>query len=299
MADERLFDEKTRRMMEQLMLVATRVRAGAMKGERRSNKRGTSIEFADYRNYVRGDDLRRLDWNIYARLEKPFIKLLEDEEDLAVHLLLDTSASMNWPGEGERDWNKFLYGRRLVAGLAHVAMATNDRLTVAGLSDAWQPGFGPVRGRGHSLGLLRYISGLKAGGQVDLNAALKDYALRAGRPGLAFIVSDLLTPNGFEDGLFALLGKGYEVAVLHILSPDEVDPPIGGDLRLVDVETNQPQEVSIDGPMRALYIKRLEAWQEELRANCLKRGVHYIFVTTDSPWEKVILHHLRRLGTIK
>src|SRR6185295_7351292 len=122
MADEKLFDEKTRRKLEQLMLVATRVRAGAMKGERRSIRRGTSIEFADYRNYTRGDDLRRLDWNIYARLERPFIKLLEDEEDLAVHLLLDTSASMEWPQDGDSNQKKFLYAQRLIAGLGYVSL---------------------------------------------------------------------------------------------------------------------------------------------------------------------------------
>src|SRR5512147_2061191 len=135
MPDEKLFDEKTRAKLEQLMLVATRVRAGAMKGERRSTRRGTSIEFADYRNYTRGDDLRRLDWNIYARLERPFIKLLEDEEDLAVHLLIDISASMDWPQEGERDQKKFLFAQRLLAGLGHVSLATNDRLSVSALSN--------------------------------------------------------------------------------------------------------------------------------------------------------------------
>src|SRR5436309_11901969 len=105
MANDKLFDEKTQRKLEQLMLVATRVRAGAMKGERRSTKRGTSIEFADYRDYTRGDDLRRVDWNVFARLERPFIKLLEEEEDLSVHLLIDASESMNWPKENAVDHN--------------------------------------------------------------------------------------------------------------------------------------------------------------------------------------------------
>src|SRR5512145_3159558 len=111
MAD-RIFDEKTLRKLDRLTLVANKVRAGAIKGERRSSKRGTSIEFADYRNYVRGDDLRRVDWNIYARLQKPFIKLLEDEEDLAVYLLLDSSTSMDWPRSGDHNLHKFLYARR-------------------------------------------------------------------------------------------------------------------------------------------------------------------------------------------
>ncbi|MBZ0292977.1 MAG: DUF58 domain-containing protein, partial [Anaerolineae bacterium] len=116
MVDELIFDEKTRRKLEQVMLWSSRIRSGAFKGERRSIKRGTSIEFADYRNYARGDDLRRLDWNLYGRLQRPYIKLLEDEEDLAVHVLLDTSASMDWPKDNDQhDLNKFVYGKRLAA----------------------------------------------------------------------------------------------------------------------------------------------------------------------------------------
>ncbi len=299
MPDERLFDEKTRRKLEQLMLVATRVRAGAMKGERRSTRRGTSVEFADYRNYTRGDDLRRLDWNIYARLERPFIKLLEDEEDLAVHLLLDTSASMDWPQEGDRNQKKFLFAQRLIAGLGYIALATNDRLTISTLGDTRAEPFGPVRGRGYGLSLLNYITGLKPQGVNDLNSTLKNYAMRGSRPGLCFVVSDLLAPDGFQEGLNALLGKGYEVGLIQVLSPDEVDPPLGGDLRLVDVETNRPQEVTIDSGMRDLYIKRFTEWRDNIRADCVRRGVHYVAVETNTPWEKVILFNLRRLGAVK
>jgi uncharacterized protein (DUF58 family) len=298
MADEKLFDETTRRKLEQLMLVAQRVRAGAMKGERRSNKRGTSIEFADYRNYVRGDDLRRLDWNIYGRLERPFIKLLEDEEDLAVHLILDISASMDWPQDGARDQNKFLYARRLFAGLAYISMASNDRLAMLATSNSTIAPFGPIRGRGFGLAMLRYVSNLKAEGTTDLNAGLRSYALRGGRPGLCFIISDLLSPGGYQQGINTLLSKGHEVGLIHVLSPDEMAPPIGGDLRLVDVETGQTQEVTIDGGMRDLYMKRLEAWRDGIRADCVKRGVHYIGVDTSMAWEKVILFNLRRLGAV-
>lgn len=298
MADDKLFDEKTRRKMEQLTLVATRVRAGAMKGERRSIRRGTSIEFADYRDYALGDDLRRLDWNVYARLDKPFIKLLEDEEDLAVHLLIDTSASMDWP-EGGGDQHKFRYAQRLVAGLAYVGLATNDRLSIAPLNSARQEGFGPVRGRGFGLKMLQYVSGLKTGGLADINVALKDYAARASRPGLCFVVSDLFSPSGYQEGVNALLGKGYEVGLIHVLSPDEVMPELGGDLRLIDVETGVPQEVTVDSAMRDLYTRRFDAWRDEIRADCLRKGVHYVTVETSTPWEKVILYNLRRLGAVK
>lgn len=299
MADAKLFDEKTRRKLEQLMLVATRVRAGAMKGERRSTKRGTSIEFADYRDYARGDDLRRLDWNIYARLERPFIKLLEDEEDLAVHLLIDTSASMAWPQEGDQQLQKFLFAQRLLAGLAYISLATNDRLTLSTLNDGRPAQYGPVRGRGYGLAMLNYVSSLQAGGITDLNDTLRRYAQRGGRPGLCFIISDLMSPNGFQDGVNALLGKGYEVGLIQVLSPDEVTPPAAGDLRLVDVETGRTQEVSIDGGMRELYLRRFSEWRSSIQAECIKRGVHFVTVETSEAWEKVILHNLRRLGAVK
>src|SRR6185295_6059210 len=163
MADEKLFDEKTRRKLEQLMLVATRVRAGAMKGERRSTKRGTSIEFADYRDYTRGDDLRRVDWNVFARLERPFIKLLEEEEDLAVHLMIDVSDSMNWPRESNTEHNKFRFAQRVIAGLGHMSLGSGDQLTITAIgpqNTVW----GPYRGRGQTMALLDFVSRMKAVG---------------------------------------------------------------------------------------------------------------------------------------
>src|SRR5690606_35456164 len=239
MPDDRVFDEKTRRKLEQVMLMSSRVRAGAMKGERRSTKRGTSIEFADYRNYTRGDDLRRLDWNVYARLQRPYIKLLEDEEDLAVHILLDISASMDWPqDEGSFDENKFVYARRLAAGLAYTSLTTNDRLMLVAISDTGAESFGPARGRARGIAILDFIGKLRPRGVTDLNTVLSDYALRASRPGLLFVISDMFSPTGHMDGIRALMSKGYEVVMLHVLSPDEVNPALNGDLRLIDVETN-------------------------------------------------------------
>ena len=188
MASERLFDDATLRKLEQLTLVAHRVRAGVMKGERRSVKHGTSVEFADYRDYTRGDDLRQLDWNVYARLERPFIKLLEEEEDLTVHVLLDTSESMNWPQNGvglleTADTHKFRYARRLGAALAHIGLSTGDRVTVGLLSDDRFAGrWGPSRSRGQTLALLNWVEALDTTGTTDLNAALRDYGVREGGP---------------------------------------------------------------------------------------------------------------------
>ncbi|HVU13954.1 MAG TPA: DUF58 domain-containing protein [Phototrophicaceae bacterium] len=296
MPDQPLFDEKTRRKLEQLMLSASRVRAGAIKGERRSTKRGTSIEFADYRNYTPGDDLRRLDWNIYARLDRPLTKLYEDEEDLAVHLILDTSASMDW-GERDLEQHKFDYARRVIAGLGYISLSTNDRLIVAALTGNGIQQFGPARGRGYGVRLLKFISDLKPQGTVNLDAALKDYATRAGRPGLVILVSDMFSP--YADGLNLLLGKGNEIGIINVLSPDEIEPPLGGDLRLIDTETGAAQEVTIDGAMRQRYMERVQAWRDGIRTECIKRGVHFLPVETSYSWEKVILSDLRKVGVVK
>lgn len=312
----RLFDETTLRKLEQLTLIAHKVRAGAIKGERRSTKKGTSIEFADYRDYTRGDDLRRLDWNVYARLEKPFIKLLEEEEDLSAHILLDASQSMDWPQDdsalfglsrGERplaptgsDPHKFRYGQRLAAALGHIGLATGDRVAIGLLAgnrlvDRW----GPYRSRGQTMAMLQWLEGQSAKGQTDLNAALKDYALRGGRPGLALVITDMFSPGGFKDGLNALQGRGHEVTILHLLAPDEIEPELAGDIRLIDSETRQPQDVTVDGAMRNLYAKRLREWREELGSYCLSRDVHYVAIDTGMAWENVILYALRRAGVVR
>ncbi len=301
MAESRLFDEATLRKLEQLALVANQVRAGAIKGERRSTRRGTSIEFADYRNYVQGDDLRRVDWNIFARLERPFIKLLEEEEDLAVHLLLDASASMDWPraSEAPPPTHKHTFARRLLAGLAYIALISGDRLTVTAFAGGRLQQWGPGRGRGRVLEMLAALGGFTAGGDTDLNAALSDYAVRGGRPGLCILVSDLFSPVGYEDGLAALQRRGHELALVHTLSPDEVTPPLAGDLRLVDVETAAGQDVSVDAGMRDLYARRLETWREDIAHHCAARGIHYVPLETSIPWEEVILFQLRRLGVVR
>ncbi len=296
---ERIFDEKTLRKLEQLTIIANKIRAGAIKGERRSSRRGTSIEFADYRTYVRGDDLRRVDWNIYARLQRPFIKLLEDEEDLALYLLLDGSASMDWPRSGERDVHKFLYARRLVAGLGYIGLGTGDQLTVAALRGDAIVRWGPLRGRGHTLNLLHWLEDQYTRGQIEFNEALRLFANRTPRPGVVIVISDLMSPEGVEDGLRALQGRGHEVTVIQVLSPDEVSPELTGDLKLIDVETGIPQEVTIDATMRDLYLQRLQAWQGEIGAYCVRRGIHYLPIATSLPWEQVILAELRRANVVR
>lgn len=297
---EQLFDGRTRRKLEQLMLIANKVRVGAIKGERRSNKRGTSIEFADYRNYVRGDDLRRLDWKLYARTERPYIKIFEDEEDLAVHLLLDTSKSMAFPEPGnDPDTHKFTYAQRLLAALATISLASNDRLMMTAANGQGVSVFGPARGRVYTPRMFEFVGGLQTDGAIDLNTVLRDYVKRERRAGLAIVISDMFHPDGYLDGLTALIGRGYEVAVMHTLAPEEVEPPLAGDLRLIDAETGIGQEVTIDAGMREVYMRRLAEWQNDISASLRRRGMHYLPIRTDIPFEKVVLSEMRGLGLVR
>ncbi len=292
-----LFDEATLRKLNQLTLVAARIRAGAIKGERRSSRRGTSVEFADYRDYTPGDDLRRLDWNIYARLDRPFIKLFEEEEDLAVYVLVDGSRSMDW---GEAGSHKFGYAQRLAAGLGAIALASGDVLSIGLLQDGRVSAeFGPLRSQASLNRLFDFLERLLPGGATDLNRSLQAYSLRPHRAGLVILISDLLAPGGWENGLRQLLGQGHEAALVHLLAPDELDPPLTGDLQLLDIETGHAQDISLDGGLHNLYCSRVQAWLQTIRTDCRRSGVRYQHLSTSQPWDQALLLEMRRAGIVK
>jgi uncharacterized protein (DUF58 family) len=250
-----------------------------------------------------------VDWNVYARLERPFVKLFEEEEDLAVHVLVDASRSMNWPDAPSGglsspptdDHNKFQFAARLAAALGHIALAAGDRVTVAAFhGDGSRPAqFGPARGRGNTMRLIKFLGALSPAGTTDLNESLRNYAQTSRRAGLTFLITDLFSPSGYESGLRALQSRGDEVGIMHILAPEEIDPPLAGDLRLLDSETGDPQDVSVDGPMRDLYTRRVQGWRDEIEAFCLKRGLHYVPISTDTKWDQIVLYQMRKMGLVK
>jgi uncharacterized protein (DUF58 family) len=303
-----LFDSTTLARLERLALVADQVRVGVMKGDRRSRKRGNSIEFADYRNYSQGDDLRRLDWNVYARLERPFIKLLEEEEDLAVHILLDTSPSMNWPPEQEES-NKLRYGLYLAAALGYIGLAGGDLVSVTLIQQpaAGNRQWGPLRGRQYSLNLFQFLDAFgrqainregDTAGTTDLNLSLREYALRGRRPGLLILISDLLSPGGTIEGLTAIQRRGYETSIIHLLSLDEVEPSLAGDLTLLDVETGETAELTLDTTTLNVYHEQLADWQAAIAEACNRRQIHYVPVITTTPWDVLVMQTLREKGVI-
>lgn len=294
----KIFDKSFLRRLDRLSLITRRIRTGRSQGERRSTKRGSSVEFADYRNYTPGDDLRRLDWRIYARLERPFIKLFEEEEEQSVYVLLDASASMNWP-EGDDGLNKWNFARRLVAALGYIALASGDRLSLASLAATAGWRWGPQRGRGHIHALLNDLTAQTTAGPTDLNESLRRFSLTRQRSGLLFLLTDFFSPAGYERGLAALAGAGYEVNVLHLLAPDEIDPPLHGDLRLYDIETGLAQDVTITPTLHRLYRDHFAAWCSQIEQYCFARDMNYLTLETSTPFETVILGYLRQRGFVK
>lgn len=274
--------------LERLTLLSRRTFRGRVKGERRSPRRGHSVEFCDYRPYGVGDDLRYVDWNIYGRSDRLYVKLFVDEEDLCLHLLVDASASMGFGTP-----TKLRYARRLAAALAFVGLVNHERVGVAALRERVAEGWGPARGRNQLGGLMGFLADLRPQGRTRLGEALAGFAQRAGEPGLAVLISDLLDPDGFEAGLRALLERRFDVHVVHVLTPEEMNPDLAGDLRLVDSETGETREVSVDGEVLRGYRERLHRFLERSEATCRAKEVGYLRVVTDMPVEALVLSHLR------
>ncbi|MBI4607795.1 MAG: DUF58 domain-containing protein [Candidatus Rokubacteria bacterium] len=283
-----LFSSEFLAQLERLTLASKRTFRGRVKGDRKSPRKGISVEFCDYRPYGVGDDLRYVDWNIYGRLDRLYLKLFVDEEDLCLHLLLDASASMDY---GEP--SKFDYGTRVAAGLGFVGLVNLERVGAGIVRDRIAQGWSPTRGRNQFLPLAEFLTGLRPGGITGLNDGLVSYALRARDPGLVIVISDLMDPAGYEGGIRALLERRFDVHVIHVLAPVEVDPTFGGDLRLVDAETGEFRELTLDGEALRQYRRRLRQFLDQAEAFCLGNEVSYHRVTTDVPVEEFLLKQLK------
>ncbi len=287
--DPTVFDEAFLRQLERLKLLLRQPVRGGLKGGRRSVKRGRSVEFADYRDYVPGDDLRQLDWNVYARLERLFVKLFVEEEDVTVSLFVDASASM---AAGSPD--KLQFAKRAAAALGYIGLASEDRVQLTVLGGRAGRRRNGLRGSGRVFRLLADLSSIVvADGPTDLVAAARHAAAQARGRGLIVLISDLLDP-GADRVIRELAATGSELVILHVLSPEELDPRLEGDLRLIDVETGDGIDVTVDLATLDAYRARLAAWRESLAGLALRRQASYIPVGSDLPLADLIFAELRR-----
>ena len=280
--------------LERLELVTRKIFRGRMKGERRSKRKGQSVEFSDFRNYVPGDDLRFLDWNMYARLDRLFLKVFLEEEDLHFYTLIDASLSMNFG-----DPTKLQYAQRLAAALGFVGLIRADRVkieTVAQLPHRSSP---VLRGRRSTWRLLELIEAIEPGESVPLAQGVKNFCLRNPGKGIVVLITDLMDKEGYEPALRYLMSRQMDVYVVQILSAEELDPDIKGDLKLVDCEDQDSAEISVNNALLKRYQQSLAALVNGARDFCTRRGMTYLMAHNRLPIQDLVSKYLRERGLVR
>jgi uncharacterized protein (DUF58 family) len=305
---EDLLDPTLVARLSQLDITSRKLLSGKLKGERRSKRRGQSVEFADHRQYVSGDDLRHIDWNIFGRLDRLFIKLFLEEEDLSLHIVLDASASADCGTP-----SKFLLMQKLALAMGYVGLANLHRLTVSVIGGLGTPApdnpDGPrqpqllgqlrdLRGRRRLQDLSRFLLTLEPGGPSPFTEGCKRLAVTRRGKGVMLIISDFLIKEGYEDGLRLMLGQGYDVYAIQVLSPQEIEPTLGGDLRLKDCEDGDLAELTITAPLLKKYKATVQAYCNRFREFCQSRGITPLTVPSDTAVDVLVLEYLRRRGLL-
>ena len=280
--------------LEKLELVSRKVFRGRMKGERRSKRKGQSVEFADFRNYVHGDDLRFIDWNTYARLDRLFLKLFFEEEDLHFYTLIDASDSMNFG-----DPTKLQYAKQLAAALGFIGLIRSDRVRIETVGQpVRQPG--PVfRGRRSLWRMLDYLEHIEPGERVSLSQGVKNFCLRNSGKGIVVLISDLMDKQGYQDALRYLVARQMDAYVIHTLSQEELEPDVKGDLRLIDCEDDDVAEITVSAPLLKRYQQTLAAFVSGAREFCNRRGMSYLLAKNQLPVDQLVSSYLRQRGLVR
>jgi uncharacterized protein (DUF58 family) len=280
--------------LEQLELVSRKIFQGRMKGEKRSKRKGQSVEFADYRNYVIGDDLRFLDWNLFGRLDRLFIRLFVEEEDLHFYVLLDNSLSMDFGNP-----SKLHYARQIAAALGFIGLVNLDRVVIEAFNDRLTQSLPPLRGRRNVWRMMDFLQKIEPAGPSDLKRALKTFSMKCSGKGIVVLLSDFMDKGGYEEAIRYLVSRQLDIYVIQILSQEEIEPEIVGDLRLVDIEDDDVAEITVSAPLLKRYKQNLAAFRTGLYGFCTRRGVSCLFTSTGVPFDRLVLTYLRQRGLVR
>ena len=293
-SDEDLFDDDFQRKLEYLALVSRRVFAGRLRAERRTKKSGSGVEFADHRDYQPGDDFRTLDWNVYQRFERLLVRLYEEEEDLAIYFILDTSASMAFG-----DARKLRYGKKVAAALAYVGLANLDRVSMVTTSDRVMGRMPETRGKARIFKAFRFLREARPEGTTDLGDAMKTFVAQNKRRGLAVLISDLYDPAGFEKGINVLRYNKFDPFVVHVVDPAEGKPKLNGDVLVYDCETGEEREVTVTAKVLQRFSEAHKAYLAEIERFCATHQVPYVAASVDTAFDELILRVFRRGGFLR
>ena len=289
-----LLDPDFMARLDALDVIGRKILRGKLQGERRSKRRGQSVEFADHRPYVVGDDLRFVDWNVYGRLEQLFLKLFLEEQDLTVHIVADASASM---GLGEPSKERFI--KKLGAALAYVSLVNNNRVTLSLFDDGLRNQLANMRGRNFLHRMAEFLLGTDCDGISDFESACRQLALGRIGTGVMIVLSDFFFKQGYDTGLRRLIGREYDLYVIQVLSPQEVSPELTGDLKLLDIEDADAAEITVSGALMKYYKRNLTAYCNELKDFCTRRGAVYVLANSADSVESLVLNYLRRIRLLR
>lgn len=280
-----------------------RARSGGA-GDHLSRKRGGASEFQEHRPYGPGDDLRRIDWAAFARTDEPVMKVFRAEEDVVVRVLLDASSSLDFaafdadvPKESTSGPpRKIDVARKIAAAIGYLALARSERAQLFGAADPSGPAIATGRGRGGLVGLLRSLGAVEAKGTAALAGAIDAVVRRGARPGMLAVVSDFLDPeiSGVLAALARARSRGHDVALVQVVTPDEIEPRLEGDLTLEDAETGARVDVSIDGESLGAYVEAFQRLVSDLRTHAKKLGASYVLCRTDESLELVMRRFVAR-----
>jgi uncharacterized protein (DUF58 family) len=279
------------RRLEALALQVRRAVSGQMGGERRSRRRGQSIEFADYRNYTPGDDFRLIDWNAYARLDRFMLRLFVAEEELPLSLFVDLSGSMDWGKPNKADT-----ARQLAGAIAYVALAALDRVRLTVFAEGETSGGAPSRGRRAAAMLFSRLQSFPAGGVTNYEKLV--WPIGRQRPGMTVLITDGLGESPLDSALRALQRAHQEGAVLQLLAPQEITPDWTGDARLRDAETGVEREFTATPLTQGSYAKALAQRTDDIERAAHRRGLRFARLSTSEPIDEMVQVTLRRIGLL-
>ncbi|MEJ2701203.1 MAG: DUF58 domain-containing protein [Sedimentisphaerales bacterium] len=289
-----LLDPEFMSRLDSLDVLSRKILQGKLQGERRSKRRGQSVEFADHRPYVAGDDLRFVDWNIYGRLEQLFLKLFLEEQDLTVHVVVDASASMN---TGDPSKERFI--KRLAAALGYVSLVNNNRLALSFFADGVTNQLAHMRGRNYLHTMGEFLLTSECDGVSNFDTACRQLAAGRIGSGVMIVLSDFLFKEGYDSGLRRLIGRQYDLYVIQVLSAQELSPELAGDLKLIDIEDADAAEITVSGALLKYYKRNLTAYCNELKDFCTHRGAVYVLANSADSVESLVLNYLRRIRLLR
>jgi uncharacterized protein (DUF58 family) len=284
---EPLFGPDFMKKLEYLATVARRLYRLKVRPRRRK-KVGTGLEFADRRDYEFGDDFRYIDWNFYARMERLLVRLFEEEQEMAVYFLLDSSGSMR---SGQQ--SKFDYARRAIAAMAYLALANTDRVSIWSFSNNIDQFLSPKKGKAQIYSITEFLENLSAGAATDFSAAASAFISKAGRPGLTVVVSDFFDTSGYEKGLKTLFHNKFDLFLIHVYDTRDAAPDFLADMKVTDSETGEIRSITVNSKLRDAYEKEFKIFQKELETFASRHKAGWLAAPTSLPFEEMVLRVLR------